>query len=126
MSTRSRPPSLAAPGQKAADASGRFPAVRMRRNRKAPWTRELVAEHRLSPSDLIWPMFVVEGKDKRVPVASMPGVERLSVDLIVRGLDGALKQKGKSVTVIGIGPLLRQNGVLEKLAALGASIDHPG
>lgn len=55
----------------------------MRRNRKAPWARELVAEHRLSARDLIWPMFVIEGKEKRVPVASMPGVERLSVDLIV-------------------------------------------
>lgn len=53
-------------------------------------------------------------------------INALSVDLIVRGLDGALKQKGKSVTVIGIGPLLRRDGVLEKLAALGASIDHPG
>lgn len=62
----------------------------MRRNRKAPWTRELVAEHRLSPNDLIWPMFVIEGKDSRVPVASMPGVERLSVDLIVEAAKEAV------------------------------------
>lgn len=62
----------------------------MRRNRKAPWTRELVAEHRLSPNDLIWPMFVIEGKDKRVPVASMPGVERLSVNLIVEAAKEAV------------------------------------
>jgi porphobilinogen synthase len=62
----------------------------MRRNRKAPWTRELVAERRLSPSDLIWPMFVIEGKDKHVPVASMPGVERLSVDLIVEAAKEAV------------------------------------
>lgn len=90
MSTRSRLPSLSAPDQNAADAIGRFPAVRMRRNRKAPWTRELVAEHRLSSSDLIWPMFVIEGENKRVPVASMPGVERLSVDLIVEAAKEAV------------------------------------
>ncbi len=90
MSTRSRPPSHAATGQSATDTSGRFPATRMRRNRKAPWTRELVAEHRLSPSDLIWPMFVIEGKNKRVPVTSMPGVERLSVDLIVEAAKEAV------------------------------------
>ncbi|MFN0217576.1 MAG: porphobilinogen synthase [Hyphomicrobium sp.] len=62
---------------------GAFPAVRMRRNRKADWSRRLVQEHALSPNDLIWPMFVIEGKAKRSPVPSMPGVERLSVDLIV-------------------------------------------
>jgi porphobilinogen synthase len=50
----------------------------------------MVAEHRLSARDLIWPMFVVEGKDKRVPVASMPGVERLSVDLIVEAAKEAV------------------------------------
>ncbi|HEY8195016.1 MAG TPA: porphobilinogen synthase [Hyphomicrobium sp.] len=83
MSIRSRPPVHSIDDQKANEAIGRFPAIRMRRNRKAPWARELVAEHRLSPSDLIWPMFVIEGKDQRLPVASMPGVERLSVDLIV-------------------------------------------
>ena len=62
----------------------------MRRNRKAPWARELVAEHRRSARDLIWPMFVIAGKDKRVPVASMPGVERLSVDLIVEAAKEAV------------------------------------
>lgn len=62
---------------------GSFPAIRMRRNRKAAWTRRLVSEHALTSNDLIWPMFVIEGKAKRTSVASMPGVERLSVDLIV-------------------------------------------
>jgi porphobilinogen synthase len=88
MSIRSRPP--ISENQVAAPAAGRFPAIRMRRNRKSPWSRELVAEHRVSTSDLIWPMFVVEGKGKRVPVASMPGVERLSVDLIVEAAKEAV------------------------------------
>ncbi len=62
---------------------GAFPSVRMRRNRQAPWTRRLVAEHRLSADDLIWPLFVIEGQNTREPVPSMPGVERLSIDLAV-------------------------------------------
>ena len=63
--------------------AGAFPHVRLRRNRRAGWSRRLVAETRLSVDDLIWPLFVVEGSNTRVPVASMPGVERLSVDLVV-------------------------------------------
>jgi porphobilinogen synthase len=55
----------------------------MRRNRRAAWSRRLVAEHRLALDDLIWPLFVVEGTNTRVPVASMPGVDRLSIDLVV-------------------------------------------
>jgi len=64
-------------------ARGAFPQVRMRRNRRAAWSRRLVAETGLSVNDLIWPMFVIEGKNAREPVASMPGVERLSIDLAV-------------------------------------------
>ncbi len=60
-----------------------FPALRMRRTRRTPWSRRLVAQNALTSADLIWPMFVVEGKNARVAVASMPGVERLSIDLIV-------------------------------------------
>ncbi|WP_441708215.1 porphobilinogen synthase [Hyphomicrobium sp. 2TAF46] len=70
--------------------SGGFPAIRMRRNRKTPWSRRLVAENQLSASDLIWPLFVVDGTAQRMPVASMPGVERLSVDLIVEAANQAV------------------------------------
>jgi porphobilinogen synthase len=84
MSSRTRPATpVAETNTLAGSLSGGFPAIRMRRNRKASWSRRLVAEHRLSPSDLIWPMFVVDGDTQRIPIASMPGVERLSVDLIV-------------------------------------------
>ena len=54
--------------------------VRPRRNRKAEWARRLVRENVLTTDDLIWPLFVIDGQDKRTAVASMPGVERLSVD----------------------------------------------
>ena len=58
-----------------------FPATRMRRLRRHDWSRRLVAEATLSAADLIWPLFVIEGRGKREPVASMPGVARLSIDL---------------------------------------------
>ena len=64
-------------------SDGSFPAVRMRRNRQAQWTRRLVAENRLATDDLIWPLFVIEGENKRDAVPSMPGVDRLSIDLAV-------------------------------------------
>tara|TARA_B110000037_G_C17024877_1_gene466931 strand:- start:147 stop:1112 length:966 start_codon:yes stop_codon:yes gene_type:complete len=54
----------------------------MRRNRSADWLRRMVQENRLTADDLIWPIFVVEGSGKREAVLSMPGVERLSVDLL--------------------------------------------
>ena len=57
-----------------------FPAARLRRNRRTDWSRRLVREHRLTVDDLIWPVFVVEGTGQRVPVDSMPGVCRYSVD----------------------------------------------
>jgi porphobilinogen synthase len=60
-----------------------YPRTRLRRNRQAPWVRRMVAEHALTVDDLIWPLFLVEGDGRREPVASMPGVERLSCDLLV-------------------------------------------
>ncbi len=62
---------------------GGYPLQRPRRNRRTNWSRRLVAETSLTPADLIWPMFVIEGTGRREPIASMPGVERLSIDLIV-------------------------------------------
>jgi porphobilinogen synthase len=60
-----------------------YPATRLRRLRRHDWTRRLVAENTLTAADLIWPTFVIEGEKKREAVASMPGVERLSIDLAV-------------------------------------------
>jgi porphobilinogen synthase len=61
----------------------RYPTTRLRRLRATPWSRTLVQEHRLSTADLIWPLFVTQGTGVREPIASMPGVERLSIDLVV-------------------------------------------
>lgn len=62
---------------------GQFPGRRLRRLRKHDFSRRLVAEHRISVNDLIYPMFILMGKDRREAVESMPGVERLSIDLML-------------------------------------------
>jgi porphobilinogen synthase len=64
---------------------------RLRRMRKADWSRRLVQESRLTVDDLIWPIFLVEGENRREEVAAMPGVFRLSVDLAVREAERAAK-----------------------------------
>ncbi len=74
---------------------------RMRRNRQADWSRRLVRETSLSVDDLIWPIFVVEGTGVRQPVASMPGVERLSVDEAVRD---AVRAEALGIPVIALFP----------------------
>jgi porphobilinogen synthase len=61
-----------------------YPALRLRRTRVAPWSRALVAEHRLTPSDLIWPLFVTSGRQVEEPIASLPGVSRWSVDRLAQ------------------------------------------
>jgi len=66
-------------------------AIRPRRNRRAEWSRRMVRENVLTTDDLIWPLFLVDGTNVRVPVASMPGVERLSVEQAVRAAEQAAK-----------------------------------
>src|SRR5215467_9757573 len=65
--------------------------IRPRRNRKAEWARRMVRENVLTTDDLIWPLFVADGHNRRTPVASMPGVDRLSVDQAVREAERAVK-----------------------------------
>ena len=65
-------------------AAGRYPDIRPRRMRRQDFSRRLMRETTVTPDDFIYPVFVLEGRDRREPVASMPGIERLSVDLLVR------------------------------------------
>ena len=65
--------------------------IRPRRNRKAEWARRLVRESVLTTDDLIWPMFVADGHNNRASVASMPGIDRLSIDQLVREAERAVK-----------------------------------
>jgi porphobilinogen synthase len=75
----------------ALSAKGFNLAIRLRRNRKAEWARRLVRESVLTTDDLIWPLFVADGHNKRTAVASMPGVDRLSIDQAVREAERAVK-----------------------------------
>ena len=74
---------------------------RPRRNRKSAWSRALVRENVLTVGDLIWPIFLVDGENKRVPVNAMPGVERFSVDEAVREAERAAKL---GIPAIGVFP----------------------
>ncbi|WP_018632437.1 porphobilinogen synthase [Neomegalonema perideroedes] len=68
-----------------------FPLSRPRRLRASPWRRALVAETRLAPSDLIWPIFVMEGEGREDPVESLPGVSRLTLDRALVRVEEAAK-----------------------------------
>ena len=70
---------------------GKYPQTRLRRNRRFDWSRRLVAENRLTVDDLIWPVFVCEGQNRREPIGSMPGVERLSPDLLAAAVGEAVE-----------------------------------
>ena len=70
---------------------GAYPQVRMRRNRKSPWSRRLVAENVLTTSDLIWPLFLIDSSEARSPVAHMPGVDRLNIAEAQRAAEQAVK-----------------------------------
>jgi len=80
-----------------------FPSTRMRRNRQTDWSRRLVREHRLSVDDLIWPTFVIDGQGKQQDIPSMPGVQRLSIDLLLAQAERAAKL---GVPAIAVFPVL--------------------
>jgi porphobilinogen synthase len=88
--TRERPPFAADPATKP-DMDAILGGRRMRRNRRADWSRRLVRESTLTVDDLIWPLFLIDGEKLRQPVEAMPGVERLSVDEAVRDAEKAAK-----------------------------------
>ena len=70
-----------------------YPAVRLRRNRKTDWSRRLVSENNLSTNDLIWPIFIREGKNIKEPIKSMPGVYRYSLDKVEKLVEAAIDKK---------------------------------
>ena len=73
--------------------TGKFPSLRLRRNRKFEWTRRLIQESTLSPSDLILPIFIVDGKNKVQSIKTMPGIYRYSIDNLGKIIDRAISQK---------------------------------
>src|SRR3954469_10623886 len=110
---------------------------RLRRNRKAEWSRRLVRENRLSVDDLIWPLFLIDGAARREPIASMPGVERLAVDEAVREAERAAALGIPALAVFpytdpvlrcprGAEALNRQNLVCRAVRAIKAAVPHIG
>ncbi|MCP3701081.1 MAG: porphobilinogen synthase [Aliivibrio sp.] len=85
---------------------GAFPNRRMRRMRKHEFSRRLMAENQVTVNDLIYPMFVLMGKDRRETVESMPGVERLSIDLL---LEEAQRLYDLGIPAIAIFPVVSQD-----------------
>lgn len=85
---------------------GQFPQRRMRRTRNNDFSRRLVAENQLSVNDLIYPMFILMGKDRRETVDSMPDIERLSIDLM---LEEALHLANLGVPAIALFPVVNQD-----------------
>ncbi len=88
---------------------GRYPRTRLRRNRRHAWSRALVAEHTLTAADLIWPVFVQEGKGKRTPIPSMPGVARLTVDELVKDARRATKFGIPAIALFPVVPANRKS-----------------
>jgi porphobilinogen synthase len=81
--------------------TARFPTTRMRRNRREGAIRRLVAENRLSPDDFIWPLFVVDGTNAKIPVDSMPGVFRYSTDLVA---DAVAEAAAEGIPAVALFP----------------------
>ena len=79
--------------------TGKYPKLRMRRSRKTDWMRKLVRENSLSSNDFILPIFVTEGKNKKIPIKTMPEVFRYSVDKLGQIVDRALKLKIPMVAI---------------------------
>ena len=79
--------------------TGKYPNLRLRRNRKNDWSRRLVQENSLSYNDLILPIFVIEGKNKKQMINSMPDVYRYSVDRLSEIIDKALLKKLPMVAI---------------------------
>ena len=71
--------------------TGKYPSLRLRRSRKNDWSRRLIEENNLSPSDFILPLFLIDGKNIKQPIKSMPGVYRYTLDRISNVVDKAIK-----------------------------------
>jgi porphobilinogen synthase len=84
--------------------TGEFPRTRLRRMRRDDFSRRLMRENTLSPDNLIYPMFVIEGSRKREPIASMPGVERVTIDELVREAESLVELNIPALALFPVTP----------------------
>lgn len=89
--------------------SGAYPYVRMRRTRSQAFSRRLVQETVLTAGDLIYPVFVLDGEGRREPVPSMPGIERLSIDLLLKEAEEALELGIPAIALFPVTPQERKS-----------------
>ena len=88
---------------------GSYPKLRLRRNRKTEWSRRLVSESSLSSNDLIWPIFIREGKNIKEPIKSMPGVYRYTLDKIEKLVERAMHKGIPMVALFPYTPMSKKN-----------------
>ena len=88
---------------------GTYPNTRLRRNRKKEWSRRLVQESTFSSNDLIWPIFICEGKNVRDPVTTMPGIYRHSIDRLEKLIESAMDKKIPMIALFPNIPVFKKN-----------------
>ena len=93
---------------------GSFPNVRLRRNRKTEWSRRLVSENNLSTNDLIWPIFIREGKNIKEPIKTMPGVYRYTLDKVENLVERAISKKIPMIALFPQTPDIKKNAKEKK------------
>ena len=86
--------------------TGKYPNLRLRRNRKESWSRRLIQENTLSPSDFILPIFLIDGSNKRESITTMPDVYRYSVNRLSQIVDNAIK---KGIPMVALFPKIKKN-----------------
>ena len=86
--------------------AGKYPSTRLRRVRNSKWIRRLISENNLSTNDLILPIFVTEGKNKKEKIKSMPGVYRYSVDMLNQVMRDVKKYK---IPMVALFPYINNN-----------------
>ena len=91
--------------------TGKFPNLRLRRSRKYAWSRRLVEENNLSSNDFIYPIFIIEGNNKRHPIKSMPGVFRYSIDLLGEVVNEVVKNKIPMIALFPSTPEKKKNNL---------------
>lgn len=96
------------------NAFGQYPARRMRRMRKDDFSRRLMAEHQLTTNDLIYPVFVLEGENQREEIASMPGVERKSIDLLLEEMQELVDLGIPAVAIFPVTPMDKKSLMAEE------------
>ena len=86
--------------------TGKYPNLRLRRSRKESWSRRLIQENTLSPNDFILPIFLIDGKNKRESISTMPSVYRYTIDRIAEIVDRAIK---KGIPMVALFPKTKNN-----------------